>query len=295
MFNRTLAVAGLAAFVAIPSIAMADDAPAPAAAAAPAAAPAAPASPHTFAGNIGLFSQYIFRGLTQTNEKPAVQGGFDYSYNFGSVTGYIGTWASNISWLSDSGPQYTSSSLENDWYFGARGNFGATDFAYDVGFLYYYYPGTIASGAITPGGGQKGDTQELYGLIGWKWLTAKLSYSIGNSIFAVRNSSGTYYIDVSANYPVGDSGVTLMAHYGDQKYTGTDARNAGGASNDSLYSYYDWKLGASYDASKITPVLSNVTIGAYYTDTDAKAAGYTNFDGKNIGKSQVTVFVQKTL
>ena len=85
MFNRTLAVAGLAAFVAIPSIAMADDAPAPAAAAAPAAAPAAPASPHTFAGNIGLFSQYIFRGLTQTNEKPAVQGGFDYSYNFLSL------------------------------------------------------------------------------------------------------------------------------------------------------------------------------------------------------------------
>ncbi len=286
MFKRTLAVAGLAALVAVPSIAMADDAPAPAAAP---AAPAAPASPHSFTGNIGLFSQYIFRGLTQTNEKPAVQGGFDYAYNFGSVSGYVGTWASNISWLTDAGPQYTSSSLENDWYFGARGNFGATDFSYDVGFLYYYYPGTVAPG------GEKGDTQEIYGLVGWKWLTAKLSYSIGNSIFAVRDSSGTYYLDISANYPVGDSGVTLIAHYGDQKYTGTDPRNAGGASNDSLYSYSDWKIGASYDASKITPILANVTIGAYYTDTDAKAAGYTNFDGKNIGKSQVTVFVQKTL
>jgi uncharacterized protein (TIGR02001 family) len=281
MLNRILVTAGLAAVVAIPGIALADDAPA-----APAAAPAAPASPHTFTGNIGLFSQYIFRGLTQTDEKPAVQGGFDYSYNFGSVTGYVGTWGSNISWLSDEG-QYTSSSLENDWYFGARGNFGASDFAYDAGFLYYYYPGTVTQG------GEKGDTQELYGLLGWKWLTAKLSYSIGNKIFAVRNSSGTYYLDISANYPVGDSGFTLIAHYGDQKYTGTDGRF--GATNDSLFSYSDWKLGASYDASKLTPILNAVTVGAYYTDTDAKAAGYNNFEGKNIGKSQVTVFFQKTL
>jgi uncharacterized protein (TIGR02001 family) len=281
MLNRILVTVGLAAVIAAPGMALADDAPA-----APAAAPA---SPHTFTGNIGLFSQYIFRGLTQTNEKPAVQGGFDYAYNFGPASAYIGTWASNISWLSDAGPQYTSSSLENDWYLGVRGSFGATDFAYDAGFLYYYYPGTVAAG------GEKGDTAELYGLVGWKWLTAKLSYSIGNSIFAVKDSSGTYYIDISANYPVGDTGFTLIAHYGDQKYTGTDNRNSGGASNDSLYSYKDWKLGASYDASKIAPLLNAVTIGAYYTDTDAKAAGYTNFDGKNIGKSQFTVFFQKTL
>ena len=38
-----------------------------------------PASPHTLTGNIGFFSQDIFRGLTQTNGEPAFQGGFDYS------------------------------------------------------------------------------------------------------------------------------------------------------------------------------------------------------------------------
>jgi uncharacterized protein (TIGR02001 family) len=285
MVNRMLAIAGVAALVAIPGIALADDAPAPAAAA---AAPAAPASPHSFTGNIGLFSQYIFRGLTQTNENPAVQGGFDYAYNFGTVTGYVGTWASNISWLADGG-NYSSSALENDWYGGFRGNFGATDFSYDAGFLYYYYPGTVI-----PTTGEKGDTQEIYGLLGWKWLTAKLSYSIGDKIFAVRNGSGTYYLDVSANYPIGESGFTANLHYGDQKYSGTDSRNAGGASNDSLFSYYDWKIGFTYDASKLTPILANVTVGAYYTDTDAKAAGYT-LAGKNIGKSQATFFLQKTL
>ena len=62
------------------------------------AAPAAPASDHTFTGNVGLFSQYIFRGLTQTDRQPAIQGGFDYSHSSGF---YLGTWASNISWLKE--------------------------------------------------------------------------------------------------------------------------------------------------------------------------------------------------
>ena len=51
----------------------------------------------TFTGNVGLFSQYVFRGISQTNEKPALQGGFDLGHKSGF---YVGTWASNISWLS---------------------------------------------------------------------------------------------------------------------------------------------------------------------------------------------------
>lgn len=285
MFNRMLMAAGLTALVAIPGIAVADDAPAAPAAA---AAPAAPPSPHTFSGNIGLFTQYIFRGLTQTNGKPAVQGGFDYSYNFGPANAYVGTWMSNISWLTDSG-QYSSSSLENDWYGGVRGNFGATDFNYDVGFLEYYYPGTVAPG------GARGDTQEIYGLLGWKWLTAKLSYSVGSSIFAVKDSQGTYYLDLSVNYPVGETGVTLLAHYGDQHYSGTDPRTAALGSNDTLFSYSDWKVGVNYDASKLVALLSNVTVGLFYSDTNAKSQGYTNLLGSDIGKSHVVFFVQKTL
>src|SRR3954470_4803561 len=70
----------------------------PAPAAAPATAAAAPEPDFTFNANIGLFSQYVFRGVSQTNEKPAVQGGFDLAHKSGL---YVGTWASNISWLSD--------------------------------------------------------------------------------------------------------------------------------------------------------------------------------------------------
>jgi uncharacterized protein (TIGR02001 family) len=74
-------------------VAVAQTAPAPASAptAAPAAEPAKPEPDWTFASNVGLYSPYVFRGLTQTNGKPAVQGGFDLSHKSGF---YVGTWAS---------------------------------------------------------------------------------------------------------------------------------------------------------------------------------------------------------
>ncbi len=82
------------------------------------AADAAPASDFTASYNVGLFSQYIFRGLTQTNNKPALQGGFDVSHKSGL---YIGGWASNVSWLRDNGASSyynTGGSLEIDLYGG---------------------------------------------------------------------------------------------------------------------------------------------------------------------------------
>src|ERR1700751_3732521 len=68
-------------------------------------APAAPAAPppapeQTLTANVGFFSEYVFRGIEQTGGKPAVQGGFDYTHPSGF---YVGTWASNISWLEDFG------------------------------------------------------------------------------------------------------------------------------------------------------------------------------------------------
>jgi len=259
-------------------------------------APAAPASPHTLTGNMGLFSQYIFRGLTQTNGKPALQGGIDYSHSSGF---YAGTWGSNISWLSDGAPPaYTDGgSLELDFYGGYKWGFGG-DFTLDLGTLYYYYPGSANTGALKGGNplNPKADTWEIYSGLSWKWLSAKFSYSVNNKTFAVADSSGTYYLDFSANYPVGDTGVTLIAHYGIQKFKGQDARLIGVASNDSACSYEDWKLGVSYALPK------DFTVGAFYTDTsgvnslcygspgDVPAGSYP----KNIAKGTGTVFISKT-
>src|SRR5262245_1132565 len=135
-----------------------------------------PKSPHTLTGNVGLFSQYIFRGLTQTDRDPAIQGGFDYSHESGF---YLGTWASNIRWLRDFGSYTNGGSMEWDFYGGYKGTFGKSDFGFDVGLLQYWYPGDAAPGL------EKADTLELYGALTWKWASAKYSYSLDDKTFGV--------------------------------------------------------------------------------------------------------------
>ena len=246
-----------------------------------------PPSAHTLTGNAGLFSQYIFRGLTQTNEKPALQGGFDYSHSAGF---YAGVWGSNISWITDTvqpAPAGLSASLELDTYFGFKNSF-ADDFTYDVGFLRYNYPGSYPALFVKP------DTNEIYGAIGYKWLTAKYSYSLGDT-FGFAQARGTDYLDISANFPVADTGITLGAHVGKQSYKGTNAAlwGASGCTNKCL-DYTDYKLGVSKD-------FSGYVVGLAFTNTNAKAfapdgvtAIYQNGFGKNIGRSETVLSVSKT-
>ncbi len=249
-----------------------------------ASAQAAPASDHTLTGNAGIFSQYIFRGLTQTNRDPALQGGADYSHSSGL---YAGTWLSNISWLTDTptATGYKSSSLEWDMYGGFKGAFGKSDFGYDVGLLYYYYPGSHDPVLYT--GTVKADTLEAYGALTWKWLSLKYSHSLNNKTFGVANSSGTYYLDLTANFPVTDK-LALVAHYGKQKFEGSNA----GVSNDTNASYTDYKLGLSYALPK------DFTVGGYFTGTSMSAVQktfYTNTaNNRMVGDSTFTVFVSKT-
>lgn len=271
--RKLLLASAVSAVFSLPVTALAQTAPA-----------AEPASPHTLTGNFGLYSQYIFRGLTQTNRNPAVQGGFDYSHASGF---YAGTWLSNISWLTDSSTVtgYSSAPLEWDFYGGYRGTFGKSDFGYDVGLLQYYYPGTHST-TLAPGT-VKAETLEAYGLVSWKWLSAKYSYGLDNKTFGVPNSRGTWYLDLSANYPLTEK-LSLQAHYGKQKYNGTTA----GVSNDSAATYEDYKLGLSYALPK------DFSVGGYYTSTTMTAmqkAFYTNVsDNRNVGKDTFTVFVSKT-
>lgn len=252
-------------------------------------------SPHTITANVGLFSQYVFRGLTQTNGDPAVQGGFDYSHSSGF---YAGTWASNISWLRDGGAYRAGGSAEIDLYGGFKGSIGKTDLSYDLGTLYYWYPGDAT---FTPVGAlasnPKADTWEIYGALTYKWVTGKVSYAVSDKVFGVNDASGTYYLDLTANVPITKE-FSLIAHYGMQKYSGQDPRFLP-LSNDTLFSYNDWKLGLSYALPK------DFTIGAYYTDTgSADVRGYgatTECVGavcgtfpKNISKGTGTVFISKT-
>jgi uncharacterized protein (TIGR02001 family) len=274
---------------------------------------AEPASDHTITGNVGLFSQYVFRGMKQTNGDPALQGGFDYSHSSGF---YAGTWGSNISWLKEnvSGPGGQvgtyggGGSLELDFYGGYKWGF-APDWTLDIGTLYYYYPGDINTAFATTAtpsgliGTPKANTWEIYTGVSWNWLSAKFSYSLDDKTFGVLDSSGTYYIDLTAAYPVPDTKLTLIAHYGIQKFSGTDPRNAvlpgPAADNDALFSYEDWKLGVTYGLPK------DFTVGFYYTGTSgANKTGWGSYNDigsngagvypKDLSKSTGTIFITKT-
>lgn len=242
--------------------------PALAADAAPAPTPA-----YTLTANVSLTSEYVYRGITQTARDPAIQGGADFTHESGL---YLGTWGSNISWYSDA-VAGSSVSMEWDIYGGYRKTIG--DFGYDVGVLQYYYPGRYPTGAVKP------DTTEVYGAVSYKWLTGKVSYVVSPGLFGVDNADGSYYLDLSANVPIVDT-WTLNAHVGDQHYSGSN----GGISNDSLFSYTDWKLGVTKDLG------SGWSATAYYTDTNAKDAGYKGAfnGGKNLGDSHFVAAVSKT-
>jgi len=79
--------------------------------------------------NMSFTSNYIWRGMTQTDNSPALQGGIDLGLN----GFYLGLWGSNISWTNDD-----ESSLELDVYAGYANSFAGID--YDIGYIRYAYP-----------------------------------------------------------------------------------------------------------------------------------------------------------
>ncbi|OFZ98904.1 MAG: hypothetical protein A2Z44_04550 [Betaproteobacteria bacterium RBG_19FT_COMBO_58_11] len=265
-------------------------------------------SPHTLTANVGLYSQYVFRGLAQTNEEAALQGGFDYSHASGF---YLGVWGSNVSWLKEnatssagvvSGSYNTGGSLELDFYGGYKGSIG--DFGYDVGLLQYYYPGSQTGTNIDA------NTLEAYVAGSWKWFSVKYSHAISNDVFGTKDASGTSYWDFSASFPVGETGLTLGAHYGIQTYEGRDNRLSSTLlNNDNLYSYDDWKISAAYDMGKLGKTFDGMTVGVAYTDTSsANCQGYGSYSStcsvngfsstgvypKDIADGKTTVWISKT-
>lgn len=247
-----------------------------------------PAADYTVTANVGFVSNYLYRGISQTGAKPAVQGGFDYAHASGI---YVGVWGSSISWISDMG-MADNAGLELDTYFGFKNSF-ATDFSYDVGFLRYNYPAkypVTMNNIIGTTPFAKADTNEIYGLIGWKWLTAKYSRSLG-ATFGVPDAGGTSYVDLSASYPIADTGITLGAHYGKQTYKGvtaSDLKAATPISQDPTYS--DYKLSISKD-------FSGYAVGLAYSSTNAKAGAgqFYNVLGNDLGKSAVILSVNHSL
>ena len=269
-----------------------------------------PPSEHTVTGNVGLFSQYVFRGLSQTNGEPAIQGGFDYSHSSGF---YAGTWLSNISWYTDQnagvasapvslaspgsvGAPYApnrsnAASLEWDFYGGYKGSFAA-DWTYDVGALIYYYPGRFEN----VGAYRRPNTTEVYGAVGYKWVSLKYSRAISTYTFGVNESKGASYLDLSALVPLGETGFTLLAHVGRQDYPGN--RNFGywgtSGGNNNYFDYTDYRLGLSKNHFGFTFGAAWTYANTRHAAPDGETTAYMNSFGKNIGRSRFVVSAVKT-
>jgi len=241
-----------------------------AALAVPSVALAEEASP--FTANVGLTSDYIFRGISQTSGNPAIQGGIDYAHSSGF---HAGVWGSNVSWISDFTPAI-SSSLELDTYFGF-GNSFAEDFSYDVGYVRYNYPASNY-----PVGATKADTDEIYGSLAYKWISAKYSYGLGKFL-TVPGAQGTNYLELNASFPVGETGITLGAHYGKQTYKGVAADALALAGTSATYS--DYKLSAAKE-------FGGYTVALAYSDTNSPKAGfYTTPAGKDLARATAVLSV----
>jgi len=222
--------------------------------------------------NVAAFSDYRYRGISQTRLKPAIQAGVDYSA--GGL--YLGAWMSTIRWIKDA---YGDAQLEIDLYGGYKGEI-SKGLGFDVGVLQYVYPS--ASTKQWDASYKNPNTTEIYGALTFGPVTSKLSYAttnlFGNYDFAgKKDSKGSMYLDVTASFDVG-GGVMVAPHVGYQK-----VRNIKGAS------YTDFALTVSKDFSGVVPSIAVIGTNA---DKGFYVPGGAANSSKFLGKTALVVGVK---
>jgi uncharacterized protein (TIGR02001 family) len=217
------------------------------------AAPMVPGVAHAdLAFNVGVVTDYRYRGISQSRKKPAVQGGVDYS-NGGF---YLGAWASSIKWIKDAGGDAPA---EIDLYGGYKGEI-TSGLGYDVGVLTYQYPGNDLDPSA--------NTTELYGALTYGMFTAKYSHSVTN-LFGFADSKNSNYFDVSASVDLGN-GWSVVPHLGYQR-----------VSHNGDFSYWDYAVTAAKDFGNGL-VATAAVVG---TNTDE----YVGKNDKNLGKAGIVL------
>jgi len=217
-------------------------------------APAVQAQESSLSYNVGVVSDYRYRGISQSRLEPALQGGIDYADKSGF---YVGAWASTIQWIKDAGG---NANVEIDLYGGYKGTAGTV--SYDLGFLRYEYPRNNLPVSA--------NTNELYGALTYGPATLKYSHAVSN-LFGFANSKNSYYLDLSANFDLG-SGYTLTPHVGYQS-----------VKNNGDYSYTDYAVTLGKDLG------NGLTATAAVIGTDTSKTFYYTPAGKFTGRTGVVV------
>ncbi|MEO6066214.1 MAG: TorF family putative porin [Lysobacterales bacterium] len=136
------------------------------------------AGPHNFLFTGALVSDYAFRGVSQTQEDPALQASFDYTHESGF---YAGVWGSNVDFTASGAPS-DGADVEIDTYLGWRFPLGER-IAADIQVIRYNYPGTNS--------GIDYDYNEFIGKLTFDWLTAGVGWS--NDVFGSGESAPYWF------------------------------------------------------------------------------------------------------
>ncbi|MCG5547218.1 TorF family putative porin [Halorhodospira halochloris] len=168
----------------------------------------------TLSSNVAITSNYVFRGATESDEEPSVQGGFDFAHESGA---YLGTWAASLD---------TSNAVELDYFAGY--DFAITDTIWgDAGIYYYGYP---AAGRY--------DTVELYAGVGTAFGDIEGDVYIHISDDYFNEGSESAYLETNWTMPIAH-GFYGMAHLGYLIYLDDDEVEEDTA--------YDLLIGAGYE------------------------------------------------
>jgi uncharacterized protein (TIGR02001 family) len=218
---------------------------------------ATPAPAYELAYNVGVVSDYRYRGVSQTRLQPAVQGGVDLT----AGAWYAGVWASNIKWVKDAGYK---GPVELDLYGGYKYEV-TKDVTLDFGALSYVYAGNTAK--------PNANTTEVYlGVVSGPF-SAKYSHALTNT-FGYSDSTNSSYLEANVDYEL-VKGTNLVAHVGRQTIK-----------NWSTASYTDYKLGVTYEAL-------GGKFAASYVDASKDYLAYAP-NGKNTSKGGLVVGYTKT-
>jgi uncharacterized protein (TIGR02001 family) len=200
---------------------------------APEAAPAAEEEAPALTWNLALTTDYVFRGVTQTDFDPALQGGLDYA--FGDTGLYVGAWASNVDFADPEGPD-----IELDTYIGWSHDL-SEDWNVDLSFVHYAYLGeTEAYGSL--------NYNELIGKTTWnEVVTATVAYTDDYA----NSGVSSWYFNLGGTWELGKA-FAVNAGLGHTVYE-----------DEAYENYNDWNIGVS---RQFGPV--NAAINYYDVDID---------------------------
>jgi len=156
--------------------------------------------------NAGVTSNYLWRGMSQTSDQAAISGGIDYADASGF---YVGAWTSNVDFGAGD-----ETSAEVDFYAGY--GFEAGEIAFDIGYVFYGYPG-----------GGEADFSEIYASASWEVLTVG-AYVLADAEWDADFGDTTYlYADLAFEVA---AGLELGFHYGLYSIDGGDDQSDYGVS-----------------------------------------------------------------